>query len=145
MGDTENRLDKEREFRDEEDKRKIIADLYDLFVHVTKQHEDDSNLSDTFVLSDLDEKERRFVREQSMVADEWYDFLQNKIEAKKGETFIRKDLIRIARLSTAKDGRIIKAWSEFFTGQRDEEVKKEAGIIDTAMKLFGKKDKKDEV
>lgn len=114
------------------------VDVYDLFAYVTKKHNDKTSLSETFVLADLDDRERRFIREQSLVAESWKKFIKSTEFADDGFDFLMKDLTNLARLSIGKQGRVINSWADFFTSQRETETRKDTGFFEGLKRIFGK-------
>lgn len=133
------RLKTEDDIFFEEEKKDSIGDAYDLFDLGTQIHSKNTLMSRDFMLSDLNDKERKFIREQLLVAKALKEYLQDPIAAEQAQQMILEDIINVINLSRARNGRMIKALVDFFKQEGQKEEPKKSLL----QQIFGREKEED--
>lgn len=115
-----NELLDNEESEEKEDKYEL-SDIFQVVTFGSTVHTKGSILNTDFTLSDLNENERFFIREQLKLIELMVKYVQHKQESQKLKKVMTIDIHAVLVLSRARHGRIIKAILRMIMGRSAEE------------------------
>ena len=111
------------------DTTEFIGDDFDLFHDISKVHiMQRTGIHREFKLSNMNEKERKFVQKQMKIIDRMLDYVADKRTGMEIKAMLMEEVNLITILSQSKDGAILKAGLEKIRRSRPE--KAEIGLKD---------------